>query len=403
MLLHWIWFSQLPGVSDRGRMALLERFGDPEALLNAGERDLPPRLPEETQKALARKDLDEAGKILEQCSKKGLSLLTFRDGAYPARLKNIPDPPMVLYYRGTLPDWDAAPTVAIVGTRSASLYGLGTAKRMGYQVASQGGIVVSGMAQGVDGMAAEGALTAGGVVVGVLGTGADRVYPRQNRALFQEVAERGCLLSEFPPGSPPERWHFPRRNRVLSGLCHGVLVVEAPVKSGALITARLAADQGRDVFVVPGNVDVESCAGSNALLREGAIAVTCGEDVISEYKAQFPHLRRNGPASLISEAPAALRVAQEPQLPKKSLNTQEKNDKKSIDKEVSPPYSETAPSRPPLTDTEAKVLALVQGEMPVDELIAAAGLPAGTVQAALITLEIKKRVRRLPGPRVAPC
>ena len=241
------------------------------------------------------------------------------------------------------------------------------------------------------------------MVVGVLGTGVDRVYPRQNRALFQEVAERGCLLSEFPPGSPPERWHFPRRNRILSGLCHGVLVVEAPAKSGALITARLAADQGRDVFVVPGNVDVESCAGSNALLREGAIAVTCGEDVISEYEAQFPHLRRKGPVSLISEAPAALRVAQEPQVPKKSLNTQEKNDKKSIDKEVSPPYSETAPSLPPLTEAEVKVLALVRGEMPVDELIAAAGLPAGTVQATLITLEIKKRVRRLPGPRVAPC
>ena len=176
----------------------------------------------------------------------------------------------------------------MVGTRHASPYGMTTAKKMGYQITKCGGIVVSGMAYGIDGMAMKGALTAGAPVVGILGCGAEMVYPPSNRPLFSDVENYGCIMSEFPPGTPPVKWNFPKRNRIISGMSCGVLVVEAPEKSGALITARCAADQGRDVFVVPGNIDVPTFVGSNRLLRDGAIAVSSGWDILSEYQMQFP-------------------------------------------------------------------------------------------------------------------
>ena len=213
----------------------------------------------------------EANGILGDCAAKGIYVLTYQDAAYPNRLKHIPDPPLTLYYQGTLPDFDAEPAVAVVGTRRASAYGCLTARRMGYQIAKCGGLVVSGMAGGVDTLAMKGALLAEQPVVGVLGNGLDVVYPRSNRDLYQDVAWRGCLLSEFPPGTPPIGRNFPRRNRIISGLTCGVVVVEAPARSGALITAQLALDQGRDVFAVPGNVDAACSAGSNGLLRKALL------------------------------------------------------------------------------------------------------------------------------------
>ncbi len=397
MLLHWIWLSLLP-LSPRRRWELLDRFSDPEALFFARDGELS-GLPEKTRAVLAKRDLGPAEKVLEQSQEKGIRLLPLRDPDYPDRLKNIADPPVLLYCRGRLPDFDRRPPVGVVGTRKASAYGLSAARRMGYQLAQWGFLVVTGMAVGVDAMSAVGALAAGAPVVGVLGSGVDVEYPAENRALLRDTAENGCLLSEFPPGTPADRWHFPQRNRILSGLCAGVVVVEAPARSGSLITARLASEQGRDVFVVPGNVDVASFAGSNALLRDGAILVTCAGDVAEEYLPLYPQLKR---PPLDREDPAfAAKVAQEPALPKKSRNTSEKKDKKSIDKEVSPPYSDAA--RPALTETERKLLDLMGGqETLVDTLIAASGLPGQTVLSALTTLQIKGAAIRLPGSRVAP-
>ena len=181
-------------------------------------------------KLLGDKSLDEAQSILKICRDKKLGILTFQDAAYPRRLRNISDPPAVLYYKGQIPDLESCPAIAVVGTRKASAYGLTTAKRMGYQIARCGGIVVSGMAYGIDGMATAGALTAGSPAVGVLGCGVDVVYPMSNRSLFRDMEEYGWLVSEFPPGYPPSRWTFPKRNRIISGMCNGVLVIEAPEK-----------------------------------------------------------------------------------------------------------------------------------------------------------------------------
>ena len=345
MLLHWIWLSQCPRLNHAGAMALLAQFGDPEGIYLAGEGELRrvPDLRQEALPGLLDKSLDAAEQILRDCYDKGIHILTYRDGAYPGRLHAIGDPPLVLYYRGVLPDFDSEPAIAVVGTRRASPYGLITAKRLGYQIAQCGGLVISGLAAGIDSMAMTGALTQGKPAVGVLGCGADVVYPPRNENLFADVAARGCILTEYPPGTPPQGYHFPRRNRIISGLSCGVLVVEAPEKSGALITAQYALDQGRDVFTVPGNIDVPSCVGSNRLLREGAVAVSSGWEIMEEYATRFPgRIRRFRGGQDLDLAPGEIReisrssgdlVAEPRVLP-------QKKSKISIDKEPAKPYSD---------------------------------------------------------------
>ncbi len=416
MQLHWIWLATREGLGDRGCNMLLERFADAEEIFfaEAGEYARVDGLSREAITSLQNKSLAGAEKILAACRRENIQILTWQDALYPKRLKNIADPPVVLYYKGNLPEVDALPLVAVVGTRKASAYGLSTAKRMGYQLSACGAVVVSGVASGVDSMAMRGALTAGAQVIGVLGCGADVVYPASNRALYADTVRQGCLLTEFPPGTPPMRGNFPRRNRIISGLSCGVLVVEAPEISGALITARQAADQGRDVFVVPGNIDVPSCKGSNALLRDGAIAVSSGWDVASEYQARFPG--KISKTALISrqtaypdeveqaaaeEERAALKVAQKPKIPEKKSRQSSPAEKKEIDKGASSTYIDAEEKLPTLTAEEEKILSLVgENGILVDDIMARAGLPAGQVLSALTMLQIKGVITQLPGRRV---
>lgn len=403
MLLHWIWLSQCPRLNHAGAMALLAQFGDPEGIYLAGEGELRrvPDLRQEALPGLLDKSLDAAEQILRDCYDKGIHILTYRDGAYSGRLHAIGDPPLVLYYRGVLPDFDSEPAIAVVGTRRASPYGLITAKRLGYQIAQCGGLVISGLAAGIDSMAMTGALTQGKPAVGVLGCGADVVYPPRNENLFADVAARGCILTEYPPGTPPQGYHFPRRNRIISGLSCGVLVVEAPEKSGALITAQYALDQGRDVFTVPGNIDVPSCVGSNRLLREGAVAVSSGWEIMEEYATRFPgRIRRFRGGQDLDLAPGEIReisrssgdlVAEPRVLP-------QKKSKISIDKEPAKPYSDQIETDKSLTEDEKALLRpLLQGPLHVDEIIVRSELPAPRALASLTLLEVKGRVRQKPG------
>ena len=409
MQLHWIWLATRAGLGDRGRMLLLQRFADAEDVYFAetGEYARVEGLSPEAISSLQEKSLAEAEQILADCQRENIRILTWQDALYPKRLKNIADPPVVLYYKGTLPQVDALPCIAVVGTRGASAYGMSTAKRMGYQIAACGGITVSGVAFGIDAMAMRGALSAGAPVIGVLGCGADVVYPASNRALYADTQRQGCLLTEFPPGTPPIGWNFPRRNRSISGLSCGVLVVEAPEKSGALITARQAADQGRDVFVVPGNIDVPSCKGSNALLRDGAIAVSSGWDVISEYQDRFPgkitenrtDSRQTAYPDELEEQP--LQVAQTPKVPEKKHRKSIFGKKKEIDNTPSSPYIDADKPRPALSADEETLLSFIGADGAlVDDVISDAGLPAGQVLAMLTMLEVKGVVARLPGKRV---
>lgn len=409
MLIHWIWFATRTGMGDKMKCALLSHFEDPEAIYFAPEKELErfEELSPSAVESIMDKELSESEQILARCREQGIHILTLQDAAYPKRLKNIPDPPMVLYYKGTLPEFDELPVIGVVGTRKASVYGLTSAKRLGYQIAACGGTVVSGMATGIDAVAMKGALTAGGSVVGVLGCGADVVYPLSNRWLYADTQKYGCILSEFPPGTPPVGRNFPRRNRIISGLGCGVLVVEAPEKSGALITARLSAEQGRDVFVVPANIDVESARGSNALMRDGAIPVSSGWDIMSEYRYQFPgkvHEKRTAVTltaneeELSQEREDTLKVAQEPRKIREKKEKKSLPRKKVIDNSQKSAYSDFKKTQTALTDDEQTIVAALRdGQMLVDDVIAQSGKAPGVILASLTLLEIKGVVRRLPG------
>ncbi len=393
MLIHWIWLATRNGMSEREKYILLQHFEDPEDIFYGDNYDVKP----DAMVSLQDKDLSAAQKILDDCAQLGIHICTLHDGAYPARLKNITDPPLVLYYKGRLPDFDSMPAVAIVGTRKASAYGLSTAQKMGYQIAKCGAIVVTGLAGGNDGAGAKGALMAGGTVVGVLGCGADKVYPAYHKSLYADTEHQGCLITEFPPHTLPYGWNFPKRNRIMSGLSNGVLVVEAPEKSGALITARDAAEQGRDVFCVPGNIDVETFAGSNALLREGAIPVFSGWDVVSEYADIYGDKVRPFTSGAPMEYPEKkeLKVAQKPLSPVKAPAFDRKKEKKPIDKSAKQPYSDIHDA---LSAEERKVVDLLKnGDMLLDEVIAESGMSVPKVSSIVTMLQIRGIITKNAG------
>lgn len=405
MLIHWIWLATRRNLGDHGKGALLERLHSPEAIYKLTPAQLR-EIPDLTKKAaesLLDKSLSESEEILSRCLEKRISILTLQDAAYPSRLKNIYDPPVVLYYKGQLPDLEEIPVIGVVGTRKASAYGLITARRMGEQLARHGAAVVSGVATGIDAESMLGALQAGGRLIGVLGCGVDVVYPRENRALYADTERYGCLLTEFPPGTPPIGSNFPRRNRIISGLSNGILVVEAPEKSGALITARRAAEQGRDVFTVPGNIDNPAGKGSNQLLKDGAIPVSSGWEVLEEYVHLYPQLRHRDaqnspPAPRNASEKQPLLAAQKPRTPGRSKPKTAPETKKVIDKTESTPYIDLNEIESSLTPAEKTIAGLLTGgQKLVDDIIADSGLNTGAVLASLTLLEVKGVVRRLPG------
>lgn len=404
MLVYWIWLAELLHVSAAQKYQLLQYFSDPEEIYFSEEKAFleVEGITEKTLEVLADKNLETAHKILQECTEKGIGILTLADGQYPQKLKHIYDPPVVLYYKGKLPDWEKQPTIGVVGTRKATPYGLQTAMRLSNQIAQCGGLVVSGGAFGGDTMALQGALRAEKPVVGVLGCGVDVVYPKSNRNLFDQIIEDGCLLSEYPPKTPPNGWHFPIRNRIISGISDGVLVVEAPESSGALITARSAWDQGRDVFVVPGNIDVPTCVGSNGLLQQGAIAVLSGWDVLKEYEASYPNAVHKQTAPVLVQEIPVQKVAQKPLLPKESETFIPPVAKKSIDNGEISTYSGLGKKVVALSPEEQVVAAqLTQQPQLVDDVLAACDMPSGTVLSILTKLTLKGMVKNHPGRRVS--
>jgi len=416
MLVHWIWLAHRPGVSDRIKAELLRHFSDPEDIYFADDDAFShiEGLSAEMVQSLRDKDLSGPEKILSDVMKYKLHILTYRDVAYPTRLKAIADPPLVLYYKGNLPDFDNNPVIGVVGTRKCTPYGLSAAKKFGHEITCCGGILISGMAAGIDAMAMKSALSAGGTVIGVLGCGAEQVYPKSNRWLFADTERYGCILSEFPPETPAYSWNFPKRNRIISGISCGVLVVEAPKGSGALHTARHALEQGRDVFVVPGNLDQPTFEGSIQLLRDGATLVSSGWDILSEYEALYPgKIRRETKPSrqrvygeelrqILEESDKNVaKVAQKTELPKIASAKKEKSYKKDVDKSSCGNYSDVNKNLSSLSpEQQAIVQALSGGERLVDQVIAEAGLPAGKVSALLTMLVIRGIVKKLPGNRI---
>ena len=385
-LKYWVWLTTLPGLTDHSKQLLMAHFSSPEDIYYADEEALwqVDGLRKEQAALLDNKSLSAADRVLSDCARKDIFLVTMADALYPERLRNIYQPPLLLYGKGAMPLFDEEAAVTVVGTRSCTPYGIHCAEKLGYELTQQGGMVVSGMAKGIDAAAMRGALRFGGFTCGVLGGGVDVVYPAENRRLYEDIAATGVLLSEYPPQTEPEAWHFPVRNRILSGLSVAVAVVEAPERSGALITAENAIEQGRDVFAVPGPIDAPNSAGCHRLIREGAGLAACGWDILGEYESRFPHkLRRTAPPM-----PPLPRMAGEPKTAEKR-KTEEAQDA---------PEAAQTPALPQLTAAEwdslsaeqQAVLRVLRPDKPqlTDQLAEDSGLPIQRVLPALTLLEI---------------
>lgn len=285
--LYWIWLSLKIGAGKGGFVELLSHFGSPENIYDADVSELLPfkKSPRDPKiAALLDKDLDKAYNIEKYCSKKHIEILKYGEAGYPILLTNLKNPPVVLYAKGKIKDLDKKVCIGVVGTRKLTEYGRQSAYKIGYELASAGAVVVSGMALGIDSVAACGALDARGKTVAVLGSGVDHIYPPSHKRLADEIARNGLLLSEYPPLEAPTRASFPTRNRIISGMSQGTLVIEANERSGALITAKDAILQGRDVYAIPGNINNSTSNGTNGLIKDGASPVTCAADILENYR-----------------------------------------------------------------------------------------------------------------------
>ena len=359
-----------PGVGPRAAAKLLERFGSAEAVFNAtrGELEALRLRPEAVESIRARDLFDKAADEIGRVRELGADLLLLDDGVYPALLREIFDPPVTLYLKGSWEECLNAPCVAVVGSRRSSTYGQNAAQMLARDLAGRGVTIVSGLARGIDAAAHRGALEAGGRTVAVMGTGLDEVYPRDHRKLAQEIlAGGGALVSEFPLSTPPAPQNFPYRNRVISGLSLGVLIVEAAENSGSLITARLALEQGREVWAVPGNITSRNSFGTNYLIKgAGAKLVQQWQDVAEE---------------LPQEVAARL-------LPPETKKREEKG--------LAPQLS-LVPAD--LSATEQAVYKLLSADEAahIDELAARSQLSVPELAGALLGLEMRELVRQLPG------
>jgi len=290
---YWVALSLVPGVGSVLYKRLLDQFKPPDAVFKASLRDLlgvegiGKRVAEEIQKGPPEKGTERELRLVKEA---GGTLLTLADELYPLRLREIYDPPPLLYLRGELREEDNL-ALSIVGSRKTSPYGRWITEKISQEIVRHGITIVSGMARGIDSVAHGGAISGGGRTLAVLGCGIDVIYPPENRTLFGQIIDHGAVLSEFPMGSRPEGIHFPRRNRIISGLSIGVVVVQASAESGSLITAEYALEQGREVFAIPGNVGAEGSRGTNRLIKEGAKLVESSEDILEEILPRWKRMR----------------------------------------------------------------------------------------------------------------
>ena len=357
-ILDDVLLSMVEGIGARTYQRLLEQFGDATAILNASRSELSRfdfmRADTLTQLTTARDRLDPM-QIIELCEKDQIDIFTLDDERYPEPLRTIADPPPILYVKGTLLHSDLF-SIAVIGTRRCTKYGERQTERLTTALVQRGFTIISGLAQGIDGVAHRAALNSGGRTIAVLGSGMHRLYPSAHKTLAQKIVESGgCILSEFPPLQSATKWTFPQRNRIVSGLSLGVLVTEAPLRSGAMISARLAGEQGRDIFAVPGSIESEASSGCNQLIRDGAYLTESIDDILNVL----------GP------------MQQSVMLPGIEASMRHPN-------EVS------------LNDVEQRVLQCMgKAEASLEAIVAASGLESHQVLAALAVLEQKRIIRQL--------
>ena len=387
---YWLWLSGQRGVSSRAKAAVIRHYEDAELAFFApsGEFEKLPGVSKTEAALLEKRELDNAGRIYKDCERLGLDIITMQDARYPSRLKNILTPPVLLYVKVSLPDTDSQPVIAVIGTRKASPYGLKMGRILSYETAKCGGAVISMLSAGIDREAARGCLLAGGQCIGILGTGHG-----EDNALYRDIASKGALISEYPPGTVPHKYFFRERNRIAAGLCHGVVVVEAPEKSGALLFAAEALEQGREVFAVPGNADSPSSAGAIALIKQGAKPATCGWDVLEEFEYLF-YGKLKKPEGPIPIPPISGPEEQKPRSAPEARETTIKD----IDKQKPSGYIDLREQLSALNEEQLKIIGAVEGENThIDDIIERTGLSTAKVLAQLTILEIKGFVRRSAG------
>lgn len=284
-ILYWIWLAERCGPASKDIGRLVEEYPDPYDIyrLDTEELERLDRISPSLKLKLGDKSLENAYSTLKYCRQKRIDIISYGSDRYPSRLRTIEDPPAVLFVMGKMPDLNNRLCIAMVGTRKMSEYGCDSAYRISYELASANAVVVSGMALGIDGVAACGALCAGGTTVAVLGCGISVVYPKEHARLSEEIAKHGAVITEYMPNERPHSYNFPKRNRIISGLCQGVLIVEGTAGSGALITAKRAIDQGRELFAMPGKINESNSEGPNELIKNGALVALSAEDIISHF------------------------------------------------------------------------------------------------------------------------
>ena len=372
-MIDWISLNMTPGIGPRAATKLLESFGSVANVFHARRTQLEAlRIrPESIESIIKREFHEKAEGELNNVKALGGDVLILDDGSYPSLLREIADPPITLYVKG---DWQAcfaSPCVAVIGSRMCSTYGENASEMISRDLASRGICVVSGLARGIDTAAHRGAIRGGGKTIAVLGTGIDSVYPKENTRLVKEILESGgAVVSQFPLGTPPLKDNFPYRNRIISGLSLGVVIVEATEKSGSLITARLAMEQNREVMAVPGNITSRNSIGTNYLIKSGAKLVQQWQDIVAEL-----------PSEIAAEIlPPTIEKAN--------------GSSKSRQQELAPAD---------LTDTERKIWLLLSADEPVhiDSLLETSTLSFGDLNTALVGLDIRDLIRVLPGKNYA--
>ncbi len=392
-LKYWLWLTTRKGLGPAGALAVLDHFITPERAFYGEKEDfdtLP--LSPFARQSLLDKSMDEPNKILGDCDQMGLRIMTFQDADYPQRLRQISVPPAVLYIKGKVFRFDEEPAIAVVGMRKCSLRGREWAERFGMELASSGALVVSGIAEGVDCHAIRGALKAGKPAVSVLAGGVNVVFPYENRFLYQDVAAAGALISEYPPGTPHKGDHFPLRNRILSGLCLGVLAMECEPQGGTMLTVNHALEQGREVYAVPVGLDEKRARGTNHLIRDAkAKLVENAGDILTDYVDRFP-------ARLAHLAP----------LPQSVVSARLSGDKPrqapaQKAREPEPPKRELVPrgqQKDRFTDDELAILAAAaKSALTADEIVERTQIPAKRVLSALTMLQVQGALEERPGRR----
>ena len=371
MIRDWVELNMTPGIGPRAAAKLLERFGSAEAVYSATRSELEQlRLVPEAIDTIIGRDLQTAAESeIKTVKKLGGDILLLDDGVYPSSLREIYDPPIVIYVKGSWSQCLDQPCIAVVGSRRCSTYGQNAALMIARDLAQRGVSVISGFARGIDAAAHRGALEAGGRTVAVLGTGLDQCYPRDHRKLASDILENGgAVITQFPLGTPPVSENFPYRNRIISGLSLGVVVVEASENSGSLITARLAMEQNREVFAVPGNITSRNSFGTNYLIKgAGAKLVQQWQDIATELPPQI--------AARLLPPPVA----------------DQRKEKSLADRLQFVPEG--------LSSSESSVFRLLTPDAPshIDTLIDQSRLPMSELTNALLSLEMRELVRALPG------